>query len=226
MLVLGLDTALQRCSVAILRGDSVLADFGEDRERGHAERIAPMVDEALSAARVAIADIDRIGVVVGPGGFTGVRVALSFARGLGVATGKPVVGVTSLAALAANVSDVVEGALIAPIIDARRGQVYAGLYRETGEIVVAPFVATPEQAFQRLEDEAVGALIVMVGTGSGLMPPAADWSVAKGPAQIDAKVVARLAAAAPAPSGPPRPLYLRPPDAKTSAQPAPPGKRA
>jgi len=218
MLVLALDTALQRCSVAIVRDGEILADFGEERERGHAERIAPMVADALTTAGVAIADLDRIGVVVGPGGFTGVRVALAFARGLGVATGKPVIGVASLAALAANVANAPKDALIAPIIDARRGQVYAGLYAASGQTRIAPFVAAPEHAFARLNETAAKAPVLTAGTGAALTPRAAHWRAANAPAQIDAKAVARLAARAPAPSGPPRPLYLRAPDAKVSAR--------
>lgn len=227
MLVMGLDTALQRCSVAILQDDAILAEEAVGMERGHAEQIAPMTAAALHAAGVKIADLDRIGVVVGPGGFTGVRVALAFARGLAVGTGVPVVGVTSLAALAGNVGvgNRERDSLVAAVVDARRGQVYAALY-DGDETLVEPFVADPEQALRRLARGARGRPVLTVGTGAGLMlVPPGEWRACGAPDQIEARVVARLAAAAPAPSGPPKPLYLRPPDAKPSSAGAQFGRR-
>ncbi|MFC2951160.1 tRNA (adenosine(37)-N6)-threonylcarbamoyltransferase complex dimerization subunit type 1 TsaB [Marinicaulis aureus] len=212
MLVLGLDTALQRCSVAIIRGDEVLADESVGMERGHAERLAPMAAAALAKAGVSIGDLSRVGVVVGPGGFTGVRVALSFARGLGVGTGIPVVGVTSLAALAAPHW---AQELVAPVIDARRGQVYAALYGRGGEIILPPFVSEPKEALKKLQDKAADRSVRVLGSGARLLGPApAGWSVSEAREEIDARIVALLAAKAPAPDGPPAPLYLRAPDAK------------
>lgn len=214
MLIMGLDTALQRCSVAILRDGEALAVRAAGMERGHAEHLAPMAAAALEDAGVKARALDRIGVVVGPGGFTGVRVALAFARGLAVATGAPVAGVTSLAALAGNVPDDVDG-LVAPVIDARRGQVYAALYDKAGAALSAPFVAAPEEALQQLAEKAAGAPVVLLGTGAPLLEGTPqNWTRADAPDQIDAAVVARLAAAAPPPEGRPAPLYLRPPDAK------------
>ncbi len=215
MLVMGLDTALQRCSVAILENDGVLARKAVGMERGHAEALAPMAAEVLAEAGCSVPDLDRIGVVVGPGGFTGLRVALSFARGLAVGTGAPVAGVTSLAALAENIVDAPEGGLMAPVIDARRGQVYAGLYERGGAILLEPFIATPEQALKQLTHGAGGRAVRLIGTGASLLQGApASWDVSEGDPQIDVVAVARLAAHAPAPACPPAPLYLRPPDAK------------
>lgn len=212
MLVMGLDTSLKRCSVAILSGDEVLGDEAEDMERGHAERLAPMAVSALARAGVTTRDLDRIGVVVGPGGFTGVRAALAFARGLGLAAGVPVAGVTSLAAIAAAVP---EGAPVAAVIDARRGQLYAALYGAGGETIVPPFVAEPEKTLELLALRAGSARLRLAGAGAALLPPTPPgWTIALGADAIDAKVVARLAARAPQPDGPPAPLYLRAPDAR------------
>lgn len=217
MLTMGLDTALQRCSVAVLRGDTVVARMAEDLAKGHAERLAPMAAAVLEEAGARVADLGRIGVIVGPGGFTGVRVGLAFARGLAIGTGVPVVGVTSLAAIAANVEQIADDGLIGAVIDARRGQVYAGLYGADGTERCAPFVAAPEAALQRLVDAAAGAPVALVGSGAGLLPaPPESWSLSPADPQIDPVVVARLAAAAPAPPAPPAPLYLRAPDAKPS----------
>lgn len=208
MLVLALDTALQRCSAAIWRDGAVLTAEIEDREKGHAERIAPMVDALLRKAVIRPKDLDRLGVIVGPGGFTGVRVGLAFARAMGLAAGAGVVGVASLEALAANVGD---GA-VAPVIDARRGQVYAALY-EDGESVLAPFVANPADAASKLAGASNGPLS-LVGTGAPLLPSRETWRLANADPQIDPVIVARLAAAAPSPLAMPAPLYLRAPDAK------------
>ena len=213
MLILSVDTALQRCSVAILRDNEVLSVEIEDREKGHAERIAPMVAAAFKKAGVLPTELERIGVVIGPGGFTGVRVALSFARAMGLATSADVVGVTSLEAIALSIDG--EGSDVAAVIDARRGQVYAGLYRK-GECITAPFVAEPSLARARLL-EAAADKVLLVGSGASLMPETSGWSVVEADTQIDPVVVAKRAAAAPKPAGPPAPLYLRPPDAKPAA---------
>lgn len=213
MLVLGLDTALQRCSTAILSDGEVLGRRAVGMERGHAEALAPMTAEVLAAAGIAVADLDRVGVVAGPGGFTGLRVALSFARGLALGTGVEVVGVSSLAALALNADDAPADALRAPVIDAKRGQVYAALYDSAGRALIDPFVADPERAFSLLADGAGGDAVALIGTGAALfsgLPPA--WKISEGDPQISAIAVARMAAAGM--GGPPAPLYLRAPDAK------------
>ncbi|WDI32676.1 tRNA (adenosine(37)-N6)-threonylcarbamoyltransferase complex dimerization subunit type 1 TsaB [Hyphococcus flavus] len=207
MLVMGLDTALQRCSVAILSNGAVLADVSSAMERGHAEHLAPMAANALRQAGARVRDLGRVGVVVGPGGFTGVRVGLSFVRGLGVGTGIEIVGVTSLAALAANIAPDTD--LIAPVIDARRGQVYAAVYDTCGSVIVPPFVAAPADAKKKIDAVKEARMVTFAGSGAPLIDPSLS-----GEAEIDAKAVARLAAAASAPSAPPAPLYLRAPDAK------------
>ncbi len=215
MLVMGLDTSLQRCSVAILRDGEAVADKSAEMARGHAEHIAPMAAASLREAGSKVADLDRIGVVVGPGGFTGVRIGLSFARGLAIGVKACAVGVTSLAALAANVAEDARQGLIAPVIDARRGQVYAGLYDQRGDVIIAPFVSEPQRALKILADRAVRMPVTLIGSGSGLLGEIpGDWTPSNAGDQIDAKNVARLAALAPVPEGPPAPLYLRTPDAK------------
>lgn len=212
MLIMGLDTALQRCSVAILRGDDVLADKSVDMERGHAEHLAPMAALAVKEAGIAFRDLDRVGVVIGPGGFTGVRVALAFARGLGIGTGINITGVTSLAALAAGVEAT---SLTATVIDARRGEVFAALYGNDGTVIAVPFVSTPEQSLQILRQRAGAEPVTIVGSGAALLGEIpANWYLQATKSQIDAKIVAQLTLAAPRSVQPPAPLYLRAPDAK------------
>ena len=89
MIILALDTALDACSAAVLDGGRVLAARSEPMARGHQERLAPLVAEVMAEAGSASTGLDRIGVTVGPGSFTGLRVGLAFAKGLGVALDRP-----------------------------------------------------------------------------------------------------------------------------------------
>ena len=96
MIVLALDTALDACSVAIVRGEQTLADLSERMQRGQAERLAPMVREAATQAGVAFPALDLVAVTTGPGSFTGVRIACGVAQGLALGAGRPLLGVSTL----------------------------------------------------------------------------------------------------------------------------------
>ncbi|NWG72103.1 MAG: tRNA (adenosine(37)-N6)-threonylcarbamoyltransferase complex dimerization subunit type 1 TsaB [Parvularculaceae bacterium] len=214
MLALGLDTALSSCSAALVRDGAVLASRVLPLEKGHAERLAPIVAEVIADAGADIADIDRVGVVVGPGGFAGVRVGVAFARGLAIGTRIKVVGIDSLAALARTAKAGAAGC-VAAIVDAHRGEVYAALYKGD-RTLVSTFAAAPGEAMARLL--AAGAAdAAAVGDGVRLVDPDASHFVDLGAPPIDAAEVARFAGAAPEPSAAPAPLYLRNPDARPSA---------
>ncbi|MEM8935755.1 MAG: tRNA (adenosine(37)-N6)-threonylcarbamoyltransferase complex dimerization subunit type 1 TsaB [Pseudomonadota bacterium] len=213
--MLALDTALQRCSVAIADGDNVLAWRALDMERGHAEHLAPMTAAALDEAGLRVGDLARIGVVAGPGGFTGVRLAVSFARGLAIGHSIDVVGVTSLTAVAQNALQADQDALIAAVIDARRNQVYASLVHGR-RVLVPPFVDNPAAAIARLEAAAGDSkAISVIGSGAEFITSLRPrWVRSTAGDQIDARCVAQLAAMAPVPTEPVAPIYLRAPDAK------------
>ncbi|MDB5455643.1 MAG: tsaB, partial [Caulobacter sp.] len=146
MIVLALDTALPACSVAVLDGGRVLACLSEPMTRGHQERLAPMAQEAMAAAGLQFTDLDRIGVTVGPGSFTGLRVGLAFAKGLSLALDIPCLGVGSLPALAASTA---APGLIAACIDAKRGQVYLELF-EAGQPLAEAEALSLDEAVARL----------------------------------------------------------------------------
>ncbi|HET9068993.1 MAG TPA: tRNA (adenosine(37)-N6)-threonylcarbamoyltransferase complex dimerization subunit type 1 TsaB [Amaricoccus sp.] len=105
-LVLAFDTAAARCAAALVRGEAVLARRDEPMDRGQAERLLPMLEEMLAEAGTEWRDLDGIGVVTGPGNFTGVRLAVAAARGLSLALGIPAVGVSVFEALADRPGDV------------------------------------------------------------------------------------------------------------------------
>jgi tRNA threonylcarbamoyladenosine biosynthesis protein TsaB len=218
VIILALDTCLAACSVAVTRGGETLARASEPMVRGHQERLAPMTREVMAAAGLkrpglAFADLDRIGVTVGPGSFTGLRVGLAFAKGLALALGRPCVGVGTLEALAASPARGPVTA-VAAVIDSGRGRVYLQLF-EGALALTSPDVLDLEVAAARLVEVFAGRDVRLVGPGArllaGVLPGARlDERPAPGP-----EAVARLAGASPV--TPPRPLYLRPPDATAKA---------
>src|SRR5271169_5212167 len=126
MKTLAVDTALGACSVAITSDGATLAHHWVPMPRGHAEALAPMVEQAMAESGLAFADLDRLAVTTGPGTFTGQRVGLAFMRGLRLALDRPLVGITTLAAMAAAVEQ--KSRLVAVIHDARRGEAYGALF--------------------------------------------------------------------------------------------------
>ena len=206
MIVLGLDTCLNACSVAVLDGERVLAWRSETMARGHQERLAPMAQAVMADAGLAFDRLERVGATVGPGSFTGLRVGVAFAKGLASALSRPAVGIGTLEALAAGASG-----LVAAAIDARRDQIYLQIF-EDGAPLMAPDVLSLGTAAARLVERAMGRPLTLIGSGAPLLADAAPGAAILTPEGCDARVVVRLAAARPA--TPIRPLYLRAPDAR------------
>jgi tRNA threonylcarbamoyladenosine biosynthesis protein TsaB len=209
MIVLALDTCLGACSAAVSRDGEILSRASEPMTRGHQERLAPMVEHVMTEAGVAFADIDRIGVTVGPGSFTGLRVGLAFAKGLGLALGRPCVGVGTLAALAAGVGG--GHSAVAVVIDAGRGRVYLQVSLD-GATVCGPDSLTADMALARIVEVCPSGEVVVTGPGADLLLEALPKAQAWPQPAPDPAAVARLADASDV--VPPRPLYLRAPDAK------------
>ena len=212
MKLLAVETCLGACSVALLDGQTALAHRTQVMDRGHAEALAPMVQAMMVGHD--FASLDRLAITVGPGTFTGQRVGLSFMRGLRLALNKPLIGITSLEAMAAAAHAETNTARVAALHDARRGEAYLALI-ENGAMTLPPRVLTFAAAIDAIRAFGPCAL---AGTGA----PAAheklgDAFTLSTIRQPDALFVAKLAQALPAPAPdapPPAPLYLRAPDAK------------
>jgi tRNA threonylcarbamoyladenosine biosynthesis protein TsaB len=225
MLILAIDTALDACAAAVLdTGTSkLIAMESQAMKRGHAEALMPLVGRVMKDAALPFAALDRIAVTTGPGSFTGLRVGLSAARGLALAAGKPVVGLTTLSAFAAPVvSEDGEGPVISAI-DARHDQVYFQVVSGNGSSLIRPRVGKIEEALAASQFGAPH----LVGNAARIL--ADRWAKdAQPPVKVDAQAapdiswVAWLGAAVIPNTAPARPFYLRAPDAKPSQDPNPP----
>jgi tRNA threonylcarbamoyl adenosine modification protein YeaZ len=220
MRILAIDTALEACSVAALDTEDPARAVHESQEmsRGHAEALMPMVDRILSQAGHEVHDFDRIVVTTGPGSFTGLRVGIAAARGLALAAGKPAIGLTTLAAFAAPLIATNDAIPVVSAIDARHDHVYLQVFGARGLTLVKPSLLDIRDAVRA----SLGGPPRLIGTGAELL--ARVWPDGeKAPVSIDNKGapdiewVARLGAAAPAGASPPKPFYLRAPDAQPQA---------
>lgn len=217
MRVLAIDTALEACSAALLdtTQGSLLASLSLPMTRGHAESLMPVIDTVMRDSGLSFSDLDRIAVTTGPGSFTGLRVGIAAARGIGLAAGKPVVGLTTLTALAAPLIAADDRLPVTAAIDARHDHVYAQIFGPGGRTVLSARIISVA--------DAVRAAIAMdkmrlVGSGATLMaaawPPAAALHSVDDRRAADIGWVARLGAASDPQQSAPRPFYLRAPDAQ------------
>jgi tRNA threonylcarbamoyladenosine biosynthesis protein TsaB len=220
-LILAFDTATPATAVAVWAPDGPQVERRDDPAPGerprHAERLLALAEAALAQAGATWADVERLAVGIGPGGFTGLRLGVATARALAQGRGLPVVGVSSLEALAAGATAALGGAApatVAAVIDARRGEVFAAAWRD-GVPVLEPAALAPDALAERLQ-----AGTVAVGDGAvrfreqleraGVAVPA-DGSPAH---RLSALAVARLAQGRePADRDALLPDYRREPDA-------------
>lgn len=128
MTVLGFDTSMARCSAAVWRDGRVLAEREAEIARGHAEALMPMVSAVMDEAGVAFSGLTRIGVTVGPGSFTGLRIGLAAARGLALGSGVPAFGVSTLQAIAKGAAPEAGGRDIFVVLDTGRPQVFVQIF--------------------------------------------------------------------------------------------------
>lgn len=214
MKILAADTALGACSAAVLDGERVLAHRFVAMDRGHAEMLAPMVDEAMRDAGISFAMLDRLAVTTGPGTFTGQRIGLAFMRGLRVALKKPLTGITTLEAMCAAAADEAKAKHAAAIHDAKRDEAYLAVTSD-GRLVLEPQLVRIADTASLIAKAIPNGDVALAGTGASLVEAALGArGKLTGIRQPDALWVARLAQLASETHEPPAPLYLRAPDAK------------
>jgi tRNA threonylcarbamoyladenosine biosynthesis protein TsaB len=210
MKILALDTVMAACSAAVVDTERPvpLAGAFVAMERGHAEALAPMVAEVMGNSGIELRHIDRIAVTIGPGTFTGVRIGLSFARGLGLARHLPVIGIDSLSAIASNES--AEAPLLV-VSEARNGEVFTAAFDAARRMFSEPAIRNIDRA---AEDAEPGTLLI--GTAARAVLDASGRTDLQLSSAGDFPIAARFARlAARATAGAmPSPLYLRAPDAK------------
>jgi len=212
MNVLAMHSATACCAVALWCDGTVTAHGYAAMERGQAEALVPMIGDTMRAAGADYGDLDRLAVTVGPGTFTGLRIGLATARGLALATGLPLVGVTTLEALAhaADPGDVADGALLAAI-ETKRKDLYVQRFADRTTPSSEPAAVAPDD----LADWAGRRPQVVIGdaaarAAAALEAAGVEARLSAAAAQPDARAVAAIAASRPAAAGdpPPRPLYL------------------
>jgi tRNA threonylcarbamoyl adenosine modification protein YeaZ len=215
MRLLAIDTASEACSVGVVAGDALVVR-SEIVGRGHAEILMGQVESAMAEAGLAFADLDRIAVTVGPGSFTGLRIGIAAARGFALVTGKPAIGVGALAVHAEEARALRGAKPVLAVLAAGRGEVYGAIYAADGSEIAAPRAASAQVLAALLSDD-----MVIAGSGADLvvaaLPMDAAARIAHRSATPDVAALCRLAASWPVQASPPRPLYLRPPDARPQA---------
>ncbi|BFL48321.1 tRNA (adenosine(37)-N6)-threonylcarbamoyltransferase complex dimerization subunit type 1 TsaB [Lactonifactor longoviformis] len=164
MKLLALDSSGLVASVAVLEDDRLLAEYTINYKKTHSQTLLPMLDEIGRMIDLDLNTLDAIAVAAGPGSFTGLRIGAATAKGLGLALDKPLIGVPTVDALAYNLYDARQ--LICPVMDARRGQVYTGIYRfEDGKMIII----TKQKAVKAEELigdlNALGQEVIFLGDG-------------------------------------------------------------
>lgn len=157
MIILGMDTSSVNACVAVMNDEKILGEYTVSHDRTHSQIIMPMLDDMLKNCGIAIEDIDVFATATGPGSFTGLRIGISTVKTFAQVLGKPVVGVSSLESLAANVT--FDG-LVCPIADARRDRVYNALYRG-GQCLTEPRVTPVDELLRELS----GQKVMFLGDG-------------------------------------------------------------
>ena len=195
MIILALDTCLNACAGAVVADGVVLSKLVEPMQRGHQERIAGMTAQLLADANLAFPDLDRIAVTVGPGSFTGLRIGLAFAKGLGVALDIPCVGVGVLDVLGCQA----QGRVLAAL-DARGGAVHLRMFENGAPLADAITLSIDDVGTLDAPD-------VLIGDGAAFLEQRFPKAKVEIPDACDPAIVAAIGA-----EDPPRPadpIYMR-----------------
>lgn len=163
MKILGMDTSTLMTTCALLDGDRLIGEYSLSQSMSHSEKLVPMVKEVLDSLDLTIKDIDLFATTTGPGSFTGLRIAIATIKGFAHIYNKPVVGVSTLEALAFNLP---YNETLVPMLDARRNRVYAGIYnwnKNNLETIIKPDAFEIENIIDKMD---IYNNIVVNGDGS------------------------------------------------------------
>lgn len=209
MRVLALDSAFGGISVAVAEGSTIRASFRGGADDKAAEALPGLLRKALDMAALHLADLDRVAVTLGPGGFTSLRAGLAFAKGLAMGAGKPLLGFTTLEALAAAASD--GKAPVASVIDAKRSEVFMQVFSSS----LSPFSEAMTVSLDRLADAYPwpGGLRVC-GSGANLLAERVHGLEILDVTSPDAAALALHCQVFAPEARPAEAIYLRPADAR------------
>ena len=220
MRILAIDTSCGAASVAVFEGATreTLASGVMPMRLGHAEALAPLAERVMADVDGGFPSLDAIAATIGPGSFTGIRIGLALARAFGVALDKPVIGVSTLVAFAAPLLADARPTIIVSAIDAKHGSVYFQAFESSGRPLFAPRIASLRDAVKaigagpvRVAGDAAEAF-ALEARRAGL--PCDSFVAAAYP---DVVAIARIGLVSDPGESAPRPLYVKPPDAKPTA---------
>jgi tRNA threonylcarbamoyladenosine biosynthesis protein TsaB len=164
VIVLAVDTATESCSVAVVNDNLILSEINLNPRQTHSKHLMPAIDRSLAMANRKVSDLQGLAVTRGPGSFTGLRIGISTVKGLAVALNLPLVGVSTLDALAMQAA--APDFLVCPVLDARKKEVYCATYRLRGGQIkqTGPErVMSPQRLSQTIDEPSI-----WVGSGATL----------------------------------------------------------
>lgn len=168
MRALAIDTSTSMAGIAVVDEHGLLAEYMLNDKKTHSQKVVPMLREILDSLKMTLADVDIFAAVTGPGSFTGLRIGVTTIKALAYAAQKPVVGITSLDALA-NAVNMTEGTIICPLMDARNSQVYTALYKSHNGLVsnISGYMGVHVSDLVRQIEEK-NANVIFTGDGAAL----------------------------------------------------------
>ena len=205
MRILGIESSSRRGSVALLEGERVVASLEHEQPNSHAERLLPMLEQLLAEAGWPKSSLDRLGVGVGPGSFTGLRAGIALAEGLSVGLDRPLWGVGSLQAMARGALAEHPGPCCA-LLDARRSELFAAVYDRALRELRAPLALPIEDLSSFL---AVSGVATVVGEVARTLDHGRTFAIGPTLELPHARWVAVLTGELDEASSPPEPQYVR-----------------
>ena len=177
MKILGIDSSGLVASAALVAGDTLVAEFTVNNKQTHSQTLLPMIDQAVAMSGIGLQELDGIAVAAGPGSFTGLRIGSSTAKGMALALNKPIIPIPTLEGLAYRLAGC-EG-VVCPLMDARRNQVYTGIYQVQGnkpEVLLEQSALDIQDIANRLNE--MNIKVTFLGDGAEVYRAALEEKVA------------------------------------------------